>query len=661
MLDVFHASQLRYSYKIDRLFKDYQTIKGNTIEIGGLPYGRYTLKIRGRGADNRFSTETLPLSLVVVRPFYLHWWFILLILALITVSAFQAYQWRVRQLQERKRELELLIEERTSQIRKDKAIIEQDKETIEAQATQLRELDELKSKFFANISHELRTPLTLLLAPIEIIIKSEPLSQNGFTYLHMMRQNGQKLLKRINELLDLSQLDANRLEVNEQSTFLYPFFKKLLSSFESAANLKGIELLFKYQLNKNIQAKLDDDKVEKILSNFLSNALKFTPKDGIIELQVSSKAERILISVKDTGIGILPNDLIKIFDRFYQSKTEKRQQGSGIGLSLCRELAKVLNGRVWATSEINTGSTFYLELPFVETFAVKEESIENSIIPAPLISETPSNRTAANAYRPNILIAEDNPDLCQLLTMILAEHYHVIAVENGQEALEYLTVVDEQSTTKHSNHLPSIVITDIMMPIMDGIELLTKIKNTPKLQHIPIIMLTARQSIEVKIEALRIGVDDYLTKPFRKEELLARVANLIKNSQNRRMETEDEPLQNKNLDLKTTLNIDLVWLKELEQILINNIGNSNFKISDAASQMALSPRRLQQKIKQITGLTPKKYQRTIILNKARAILKSGKVQTVSEVMHQIGYDNRHHFTKIYWEEFGIKPIEELKS
>ena len=345
------------------------------------------------------------------------------------------------------------------------------------------------------------------------------------------------------------------------------------------------------------------------------------------------------------GIGILPNDLIKIFDRFYQSKTEKQTEGTGIGLSLCRELAKILNGRVWATSEINEGSVFYLELPLLETFAQKEIIQEEAITATPILSnETPIS--TAQKFRPNILIAEDNPDLRQFLTMILQESYNVVAVENGQEALEQLSINNYQLT-----------ISDIMMPVMDGIELLTKVKTTKKLQHIPMIMLTARQSLDVKIEALRIGVDDYLTKPFREEELKARVANLIRNSQNRNTSAHTSSSQE---TPKVASVFDLEWLKTLENIIIENIDTSNYKLSDAATQMAISYRRLQQKLKAITGMTPKQYQRSIKLSKARQLLKSGEVATAQEAMYRIGLENYFHFAKIYKAEFGITPGEELK-
>ena len=301
----------------------------------------------------------------------------------------------------------------------------------------------------------------------------------------------------------------------------------------------------------------------------------------------------------------------------------------------------MLHGKVWATSEIDQGSIFYLELPFVETFAIKTPIQEENLIPELLIQEEITRSTTQN-FRPNILIVEDNPDLRTYLSMILEEDYNVEVVENGQEAWDRLRVSSS----------PQLIISDIMMPVMDGIQLLEKVKNAKGFQDIPMIMLTARQSLEVKISALRIGVDDYLTKPFKEEELKARVANLIKNSQNRSI-SENVSTDGKSKIISAR---DLVWLKEMENILEENINNSNFKISDVANQMALSPRRLQQKIKEITGLTPKQYQRSIRLNKARTILKSGQVRTVSEAMYQIGLDNRTYFSKIYLEEFGVNQV-----
>ncbi|MEO0726773.1 MAG: ATP-binding protein [Bacteroidota bacterium] len=637
MLDYFDADRQRFAYKIEGLFEDYQKIQGNVIEISGLPYGKYTLRVQGRSSDNRTSTQELVLPLVVLAPIYYRWWFIALILLLTIITITQIYYWRVRQLEERRRELQVLVSERTAKIAQ--------------QAEELQALDEIKSRFFANISHELRTPLTLLLAPIDQLLEANNQSTRAHTFLQLMRQNGKKLLKRINELLDLSRLDANRLKIEQQPTVLFPFFRTILSSFESAAQLKGIQLLFTFQLDDKIQVMLDADKVEKIVSNFLSNALKFTPEGGDINCQIKRDHKKLIISVADTGPGIAPEDLSKIFERFYQSERTKQHEGTGIGLALCRELAKALGGSVWAISKpigatAPSGSTFFLALPYVESSTdITQET--PSVVSDDTIEEVALPSKVYTSFRPRVLVVEDNPDLQQYIRMILQEKYRIETAGNGQEALEWLT---QQPT-------PALIVSDIMMPVMNGLELLQKLKQDDKLRHIPTIMLTAQQRMDVKLEALRIGVDDYLTKPFQAAELSARVGNLIKNSTNRvrpEQAQEGAPL------VPVMEVIDLEWLQTLEEIISSNLTTRDYKLTSAAEELHISYRRLQQKLKAITGLSPKQYQRSIRLDKAREILKSGEVQTVQEAMSQIGFENHYHFNKLYQEAFGIKPIQELK-
>lgn len=527
---------------------------------------------------------------------------------------------------------------------------------IQKTAADLEEIDALKTRFFANISHELRTPLTLILGPLEGIIKRNPFHSNqDYTTMLMMQQNANKLLKRINELLDLSTLDANKMKVETVPTFLYPFLKNIIISIDSVANEKDIQLQFKYHLSQDIQILLDTDKVEKIIYNYLSNAFKFTPQGGTITITAQRIDEHLQISVKDTGIGIPQEDIQKVFDRFYQSRSHTDvalqrlyTNGTGIGLALCQELAKVLNGKVWATSKIGKGSIFYVKIPLVETFAVKakESILDVSSIKNSLFIHEPKS---FNENQSTILIVEDNADLRYYISTILSDDYNIITAEHGKIGLEELA----------NNQNIALIISDIMMPIMDGIEFLTNVKEHDEYRNIPVIMLTARQNVEIKLDALRIGVDDYITKPFNETELQIRVNNLIANSQSR---IESQPLISENNNISTpkiTAN-ELKWLQEIEQIIIENIAQSNFMLTDIAEQVNLSYSGFKQKIKKITGLSPKKYERSIKLNRARTILKSGKVETVSEVLYQLGFENHYHFSKIYKEEFGIMPSEELK-
>ncbi|MEN0051441.1 MAG: ATP-binding protein, partial [Bacteroidota bacterium] len=642
MADYFNSENTQYQYKVKGLFEDFQTISANVIELGRLPYGRYQLIVRGQGANRQYSEEELVLPLVVKRPLYLQWWFLALVSALFIFGAVQFYYWRIKRLKEREQRLKLLVAARTAQIQKDK-------NTIEEQAIQLKELDELKSKFFANISHELRTPLTLILAPLSNLLKTNAFSNKQHTQLLLMQQNGQKLLKRINELLDISRIDANKLEVQNQPVFLYPFLKTLLSTFESSANLKNIQLQFDYQLDEEIQLSLDEDKLEKIVMNYLSNALKFTSKNGTISLSVKKEQQKLQLSVTDTGIGIPEKDLPKIFDRFYQ--VDNSPQGTGIGLSLSKELAKVMQGRVWVTSIMNTGSTFHLELPFVETFAVKKAEEKEAIV-APII-EQQANTT--QPHQKTILVAEDNPDLRAFLKLILEAKYNVVAVENGKVALELLE--NPSLSEAAMSHSFSAIISDIMMPEMDGIELLTRLKASDDLRHLPVILLTARKSLNVKIDALRIGVDDYLTKPFKSEELLARVNNLIQN-----VEQRIAQLPNKATNRPKAVSIaDTNWLKEVEGIILENVENGDFTLNQLAETLHITARTLQTKIKHITGKTPKQYQRDLQMHVARQKIKSGTVQTIAELGYQLGFDNPYYFAKLYKQYYGVTPKEDMQT
>lgn len=641
MLDFFNVDRLRYSYKIEGLYDDYQSIDGNTIELGGLPFGEYTLRVRGQSSDRRYSTEELVIPLTVLRPVYYRWWFILLVLSVLTATIVQYYYWRIQQLKERRLQLELMVYERTNQVQKDKAIIEE-------QAARLQELDQVKSQFFANISHELRTPLTLILAPLEGILKRNLQNNRDYTSLRLMQQNGQKLLKRINELLDLSRLDAQKLAANEAPTFLYAFLKSTFATFEGTANAKSIQLLLDYRLDEQLQLLLDIDKVEKIISNYLSNALKFTASGGQIILRAEKAEGQLLLSVADTGIGILPEDLDRIFNRFYQSTKNDQLSGSGIGLALCKELAKVLDAEVWASSELAKGSIFYLELQLIETFANISLPAPTTTLSEPVVKlpeVKPAPEAAPKGDHPTILVVEDNADLRQYISLLLNDSYQVVAVEHGKAALEYLESAEK----------PALIVSDLMMPIMDGLELLKQLKTREDWCLIPVIILTARQSTEVKIDALRIGVDDYLTKPFKEEELLVRISNLIQ----KRQHLQQSSPTNEAPEEESIAPVDLEWLRSLEEIIVDQLSNPKFKLSEAATAMNMSYRRLQQKLKAITGLTPKQYQRSIKLAKARTLLKSGQFQTVTEVIYQLGFDNHHYFSKLYKEEFGIMPSEEL--
>jgi signal transduction histidine kinase/DNA-binding response OmpR family regulator/ligand-binding sensor domain-containing protein len=637
--DYFYSDRIRYSYRIPGVRDQWTSMTNNMLQLAGLPYGTYTLEVRARGRMNKVSATGLQIELIVLRPFYLRWWFIGLTLLTAIISVWQYTSWRNRSLVRRQQALERIVAERTKKIQEDKQLIEE-------QATQLRELDEMKSQFFENVSHELRTPLTLILGPLNKVLQRNKLENRDFTLLLLMKENAKSLHKRINELLDLSRIDAVRMSVHPAPVELYPFVKNILAQFEGSAKLHSVKLLFEFKLDRELRVMLDPDKVEKILYNLLSNAIKFTPKDGEVKLICERESGRLTFQVSDTGIGIPEADLSRVFERFHRAKTDAHYEGTGIGLSLSKELAELMEGRLSVSSVQGEGSVFVLNIPLQETFeAPPTQETEEVATGISDLSEEVSDISGDP-----ILVVEDNPSLREYLRLTL-EDFRVKTAGHGREALDIL----------EEGFQPALIITDIMMPVMDGMELLKAIREKDAYRTLPMIMLTAKTGSTNKVEALRIGVDDYLTKPFVEEELIARVRAMIRNSRQRMGANGSSPAGGTSSEKEQAVvsKADLKWLEEVEGIILHHVGDKMFGIDQLADQLHMSTRRVQQKIKAITGMTPKQYQREIQLESARRHLESGDFQSVSEVSHQVGFTDAHYFSKLYEKRFGKRPSEYL--
>lgn len=562
---------------------------------------------------------------------------------------------------------------------------------IEEHAQKLQEMDEVKSRFFANISHELRTPLTLILGPLRDMIGRKQLSNRDFTTAKIIEKNANQLLKRTNEILDLSRLENKALTLNEETTLFYPFLRRLLSQFESQAQMQNLHLIFKFQADHYLQLLLDRNKFEKIFNNFLSNALKFTSDGGMIEVSLQDQDNHLLLQVKDSGQGIPEEDLPYIFNRFYQSKTGREHYagGSGIGLALCKELAAIFpNGKIWAESEVGKGSIFYFEFAKTEVMgaANTKEMIEMEKMQGQSIKKGPNgvlefqSDRLEQATSASILIVEDNKSIQQYLQDIL-RNYPLKFASNGQEALNFLEKCPPDT-------LPNLIISDVMMPLMDGFELVQQLKATDKWCAIPLIMLTARADLKSKLKALRIGVDDYLLKPFYSEELLVRVNNILKKQSRNSPFVIDEVVENPTVlpstngtlseqktvssqhsilieDEENTVTPatiaphDLAWLEQLEKIVQERLSDTFLNIEILAGEMHISRTHLFRKIKTLTQLTPNQYLMEARLQRARELLENKKVATVKEAHLSVGIKKAGYFSKKYRERFGRLPSEVL--
>ena len=647
--DYINSNDSRYFYKIEGLHDDFRPMNDNSIQLSNLPYGKYQLRMKVQAPDKRFSTNEISWPLTVVRPFYLRWWFILLVIVAIVGLFWLFYNWRVTQLKKRQTELEEMVSQRTEQIRKDKQVIEE-------QAEELKALDKLKDRFFANISHELRTPLTLILGPLGSLLKNNSnLTNKQFTYLNVIKRHTNYLMKRINEIMELNRLEVSKGQIDLEATKLYDFLKVTISNFESIAPQKEITFSFDYQMKKTAQILIDKDKIEHIIYNYLSNAFKYTPKGGKVKVTVKDVENKLQLEVKDTGVGIPKADIPNLFDRFFQAENSKKAGSSGIGLALCREIAELLDGRVWVESEVGKGSSFFFEMPMEEFIGIVEQSAVESeqlaIGSLPLMDNT---NLSDFKKKHTILLTEDNPELREYIKAILSEYYNVYAAENGQVALDWLA----------QNQEPNLIVSDIMMPVMDGLELLENIKGNDKYRHLPMVMLTARQSMEAKLSALQLGVDDYITKPFDEDELLIRIHNLLKNQEERLSFSQEEVGQKQVSDTLEAIDTsspkitedDQKWLNELENLVTSNLVNAQFTVTRCAEKLFVSERQLQRRIKKCTGLSFVKYLRLARLKKARQILESGEVTTMSEVAYAVGFDTPAYFSKLFYKEFGKKAI-----
>lgn len=646
LLEYQDATQLRYSYLIEGQTKDWAIIEENYLRISGLPYGKFKLKIKGQGTSGQFSTQVLEIPIHVIRPFYLRWWFILLAVASISSLSYFLYKRRTNQLKNRQQELEKMVNERT--------------QTIREQAEELKSLDKIKSRFFANVSHELRTPLTLMLAPIASALKDKNLSTRTQTNLMMAERNGRRLNKMINEILSLTKLESGKMELKPEKVFWYNFLRNIIANFESVANEKGIKFEFHYQGDEHLQVSIDKSKMEIILLNLLSNAFKFTPRNGTIALTSMSKGELLTLEISDTGRGIHADDLPYIFDRFYQARKDvsmKRliaEGGTGIGLALSKQFVELMNGAIHVTSEVNVGTTFKVKVPKIEIIgqvstedALKvQENKATHLIAAPQLEN--AKPIKKNGSLPHLLLVEDNLDLRTFISQMLETQYQVTTAENGVEALKHLK--DEKQP------MPALILSDIMMPIMDGYQLLEKIKSEKDWQHIPVIMLTARAAMNDKLKALRIGVDDYLNKPFVEEELLARIENLIKNSQNRQVVfsgTESEAEAPTEEDLISIQ--DQEWLKEAETKVLKGIEKFDFSVNELAIQLLLNRWQLNNRLKLLVGMTTNQYIQEVRLNHARNLLENGQVTSVKALAYDVGMKDSKYFSSLFKKRFGRLP------
>ena len=615
----------QYMYKLEGFNNDWLTLPVgvHNVTFTNLAPGKYVLRVKAINSDGYVGIKEATLGIVVNPPFWMSWWAYLLYAAGLVVVLFLA---RYRMLKREREKFHL--------------------QQIENEVAKNEEINNMKFRFFTNVSHELRTPLTLIISPLEGMLK-ETTDELQSIRLQLMYRNAQRLLHLVNQLLDFrkGEMSTHQLSLSEGDIISY--VHSVCNSFLLMADKKHIQFSFFSGIDTFSMA-FDADKVGKIVMNLLSNAFKFTPEGGRVTVMIEHVAgtpDMLEIKIADTGIGISDVDKEHIFERFYQAdhKGVEETTGNGIGLSLVRDFVTLHEGEVKVFDNIGTGSVFVIQFPVkhVETqvqlppetgISIGEEEDKE-------IKEETREETERKDF-PLLLIVDDNEDFRIFMRYSLELQYRVKLAVNGNEAWEMM-----------QEELPDLVISDVMMPQMDGNELCRLIKQDKRTAHIPVILLTARQNTEAKLEGLQTGADDYVTKPFNMTILVLRIRKLIELSRYHRVtQGMIDPAPS---EIVIT-SLDEKLIEKAIKYVEDNMSRTELAVEELSRELGMSRVHLYKKLLQITGKTPIEFIRVIRLKRAAQLLRESQLH-VSEVAFEVGFNNPKYFSRYFKDEFGVLP------
>lgn len=701
--------KVRYAYRLKGFDTGWTEVEASRrfASYTNLSAGKYVFQVKCTNPDGEWSDRITELNIRIIPPFYKERWFLFTLLAVVFISLYYFNEMRIRNLRRQKQQLERMVEERTEKIESQKntlvsqaqdleetltklmahqeeisvqnrQLIEQNneisrqKEQLEELSARLRQATQDKINFFTNITHEFKTPLTLILGPIEQALQwsRNPKVQEQ---LALVRKNSKYLLSLVNQLMDFRKADAGNIKVDKTPGNFREFVHALVLPFHSLTKVRQVELKERYRLPAS-DFRFDPDLMQKVLVNLLSNAVKFTPDGGTISLavallpgedqepqgiagcQVSGRKKQVYIAVNDTGAGIPAISLPLVFDRFYQADNQNiypvyGQSGTGIGLYLCRQIVEALGGRIWVKNNRQGGASFRLMLPLNAEDWLVEDTRSYTMLPA-LSSSMPeeTEEEVIDRDKPLLLIVEDNPDMRAFIRSILDEKFNVIEASNGESGL-----------AKTLKFEPDFIISDIRMPVMDGLEFTKKVKNNFTTSHIPVLLLTAKSATDVRIEGYKSGADGYIAKPFDAELLKARIHNMIE-SRNRLHEAFEHSLDIKSLNIEE-VSQDRVFLDKLMEVIRENYTDAAFDVTELIDQMHLSKSLLHKKLQSLVGQSAVKVIRAFRLNKAREMMENreSRKMNISEIAYAVGFNDPKYFTRCFTKNFGITPSAFMDS
>lgn len=539
------------------------------------------------------------------------------------------------------------LADKYNMFQKDITRVKIEKEKEKSEALRLQELDTFKTRFYANITHEFRTPLTVIQGMANEL-KTNP-DKAPMKNLNLIEKNSQNLLALVNQMLDLSKLQVGKVTSDLQQNDIILFIKYLVETNESFAKLQNVGLQF-YSDETELLMDFDAQKVEQVLTNLISNAVKFTPEYGnvlVVAKKVNQNNQALLqVLVKDTGIGISTDQLPYIFDRFHQANpTQKNQdnQGTGIGLALVKELMAIMNASITVESELDKGTTFSLLFPIQNKAALGSLSEGYKFKPITRKEDFATEEASySNSEFPILLIIEDNTDVTYYLKTCLQDQYQILTSNNGKKGIE-----------KAFETLPDIIISDVMMPVMDGFEVCATLKEDERTSHIPIILLTAKATSEDKLAGLTQGADAYLVKPFEKEELIIRLNKLLEIRKTLQKKYSSNLISSQDYNNVLENKADS-FIEKTEKIILSHLGDEDFSIHELARELHLSRSQMHRKIKALTDMSAAIYIRHIRLQKAKELLASTHL-SISEIAYQVGFKTPLYFSQVFKETFGVSP------
>jgi signal transduction histidine kinase/DNA-binding response OmpR family regulator/ligand-binding sensor domain-containing protein len=626
------TTQIQYSYRFDS--GQWSPYSGKESEIFlSLASGNHTFEVKSRNRDMNVDPTPAHVSFYVEPPLWMTPWFIILILSfLATIASFINHLYHRNKI--------------------------------------IQELSETRARLYTNISHELRTPLTLIMGSLSKILKLPEIDKEMKQPLNLMRRNSQRLLRLVNQILDYRKIEAGQMKFEPSKGDIIDFIHEEFISFISEAETKKIDISFKTD-TEHLNIWFDPDKIEKIMFNLLSNAIKFTQSGKTVEVEINIDKNPIekniqlgnnssikinnwlIVIVRDTGIGISENDLGKIFERFFQVHDHSASitGGTGIGLSVAKEMVKIHFGEIDVESTPGAGTTFYVKIPIIDQEMI--DGISNVILVdksdyvvniQPVLQTNCGNNDSKD--RSKILIIEDNSDMRQFISSELNKDYEVLEAIDGIDGFEKALSFD-----------PDLIISDIMMPQMDGIELCKKVKLDERTSHISVILLTARSSHENMLEGLETGADDYLGKPFNSDELKLRIHNIIET----RKKIRERYGNLLNIEPKSIAitSVEQKLIEKAIEIIEQHMDDADFNVETFSSLMGMNRVSLHHKIKLLTNLAPREFFTMIRLKRAGQLLKESGL-TVTEIAYQVGFKDPSHFSKLFKKQFGMSPKEFIK-